>query len=55
MTDQPTAKSMWEERYDADHYVYGTEPNEFLFGRRRRSQRGLPRRYRTTSLERGPL
>jgi SAM-dependent methyltransferase len=30
MTDQPTAKSMWEERYDADHYVYGTEPNEFL-------------------------
>ena len=30
MTEQPTAKSMWEERYSADHYVFGTEPNEFL-------------------------
>ena len=30
MTEQPTAKSMWEERYGADYYVFGTEPNEFL-------------------------
>ena len=30
MHEQPTTKSMWEERYNADHYVYGTEPNEFL-------------------------
>lgn len=21
---------MWDERYSADHYIYGTEPNEFL-------------------------
>ena len=30
MPEQPTTKAMWEERYNADHYVYGTEPNEFL-------------------------
>ena len=30
MTEQPTAKSMWEERYSADHYTFGTEPNDFL-------------------------
>ena len=32
MTDapRPTPKSMWEERYAADHYVFGTEPNDFL-------------------------
>ena len=30
MPEQPTTKSIWEERYNADHYVYGTEPNEFL-------------------------
>ncbi|MBN4047440.1 class I SAM-dependent methyltransferase [Acidimicrobiaceae bacterium AH-315-P05] len=26
----PNPKAMWEERYDADHYLYGTEPNDFL-------------------------
>ena len=30
MSEQSPAKSMWEERYSADHYVYGTEPNAFL-------------------------
>jgi SAM-dependent methyltransferase len=30
MTDRPPAQQMWEERYGADHYVYGTEPNDFL-------------------------
>lgn len=32
MTDapRPTPKSMWEERYAADHYVFGMEPNDFL-------------------------
>lgn len=30
MTDQPTPRAMWEQRYAADTYVYGTEPNDFL-------------------------
>jgi len=30
MTDGSGAKSMWEERYHADHYLYGTEPNGSL-------------------------
>ena len=30
MTDAPTPRSMWEQRYDVDHYHYGTDPNEFL-------------------------
>ncbi len=30
MTDGPTPRSMWEQRFSADTYVYGTEPNEFL-------------------------
>ena len=33
-----SAKQMWEERYGAEAYVYGTEPNEFL----RSSLPGLP-------------
>jgi SAM-dependent methyltransferase len=30
MTQPPDPRSMWEERYGADGYVYGTEPNSFL-------------------------
>ena len=30
MNEPASAKDMWEERYDADDYVFGTEPNEFL-------------------------
>ncbi len=30
MTDVPGPRSMWEERYRADAYLYGTEPNAFL-------------------------
>jgi hypothetical protein len=30
MTDVPTPRSMWEQRYNVDHYYYGTDPNEFL-------------------------
>lgn len=30
MTDAPTPRSMWEQRYNVDHYHYGTDPNEFL-------------------------
>lgn len=30
MTDSPTPRSMWEQRYGVEHYHYGTEPNEFL-------------------------
>lgn len=30
MTDDSEARRMWEERYGADHYVYGIEPNGFL-------------------------
>ncbi len=30
MNDHSAARSMWEERYGADEYVYGTEPNTFL-------------------------
>lgn len=30
MTDHSEARRMWEERYGADHYVYGIEPNAFL-------------------------
>ena len=30
MSEQSPAKSMWEDRYSAAHYVYGTEANEFL-------------------------
>lgn len=30
MTEQPSARGMWEQRYSAEAYLYGTEPNEFL-------------------------
>jgi SAM-dependent methyltransferase len=30
MTDHSAAKAMWEERYRAADYAYGTEPNGFL-------------------------
>jgi SAM-dependent methyltransferase len=30
MSDHSGTLAMWEERYGADDYVYGTEPNEFL-------------------------
>ena len=32
MTDQPISGpgAMWEQRYGAPHYVFGTEPNDFL-------------------------
>jgi SAM-dependent methyltransferase len=30
MTDLPSARSMWEQRYGAGDYLYGTEPNDFL-------------------------
>jgi len=30
MTEHSPAAQVWEERYGADHYVYGTEPNGFL-------------------------
>lgn len=30
MTEHSPSGRMWEDRYGADHYVYGTEPNEFL-------------------------
>lgn len=36
MTD---SRALWDERYGAEHYVYGTEPNEFLV----QAVRGLPR------------
>ena len=26
----PTPRDMWEQRYGADEYIYGTEPNDFL-------------------------
>lgn len=30
MTDEPTPRSMWEQRFGAETYLYGTEPNDFL-------------------------
>ena len=30
MSDVPSPRSMWEQRYSADTYIYGTEPNDFL-------------------------
>ena len=33
MTQPPDPRSMWEERYGADGYVYGTDPNGFLAAR----------------------
>lgn len=30
MSDVPTPRAMWEARYGAEAYIYGTEPNEFL-------------------------
>ncbi len=30
MSDGSTPRSMWEQRYSADTYIYGTEPNDFL-------------------------
>ena len=30
MSDLPSPRSMWEQRYSADSYIYGTEPNDFL-------------------------
>ena len=30
MTDAPGPRSMWEDRYRAEAYLYGTEPNAFL-------------------------
>lgn len=30
MTDPSLARSMWEQRYGSDDYLFGTEPNEFL-------------------------
>ena len=30
MSDHSAAKARWEERYGADEYAYGTEPNDFL-------------------------
>ncbi len=39
MTEPTSARSMWEQRFSAETYVYGTEPNEFL----RTSEPTLPR------------
>ena len=33
VTGLPDARSLWEERFGADAYVFGTEPNEFLRSR----------------------
>ena len=33
MSEQPTARAMWEERFGADAYLYGTQPNDFLEAR----------------------
>ncbi len=30
MTERSPAQQLWDERYGAEHYVYGTEPNGFL-------------------------
>lgn len=30
MTDSLAAKSMWEQRFSTETYLYGTEPNDFL-------------------------
>ncbi len=30
MTDVPSPKDQWEQRYGADEYFYGVEPNDFL-------------------------
>jgi SAM-dependent methyltransferase len=30
VTDGPTPRSMWEQRFSAETYIYGTDPNEFL-------------------------
>lgn len=30
VTNVPTPRSMWEQRFSAEGYLYGTEPNEFL-------------------------
>jgi SAM-dependent methyltransferase len=30
MTDAPTPRAMWEQRYGIEAYLFGTEPNEFL-------------------------
>ena len=30
MTEPVTPRSMWEQPFSADTYVFGTEPNEFL-------------------------
>ena len=30
MNEAPTPRSMWEQRYGTDEYLFGTEPNEFL-------------------------
>lgn len=30
VTDQHSARDLWEERFSADGYLYGTEPNAFL-------------------------
>lgn len=30
MSEQRPPKSMWEERYSTEHYVFGTEANDFL-------------------------
>jgi len=30
MTEALTPRSMWEQRYGTDTYIYGTDPNEFL-------------------------
>lgn len=38
MTDAPTPRAMWEQRYGIEAYLFGTEPNEFL----RSSLPGLP-------------
>ena len=33
MSEQPTARAMWEERFGTDAYLYGTHPNDFLQAR----------------------
>ncbi len=40
MSDGATPRSMWEQRYSVDTYIFGTEPNDFL----RDSVATLPRR-----------
>jgi SAM-dependent methyltransferase len=30
MTDAPSPRAMWEQRYDTEAYLFGTEPNGFL-------------------------